>query len=487
MIGYLQGAASTFILFFAASLYFGIIICDIFNVSAPVAFVFPFLTVLIQYLFFPRLLDKIFSGIKSDDENEKLNLFKKSINRKNNNIDIWLWDISYPILFHYGIIGTKTKCVISKGLLEALTDDEIIALSAFEKNKIAAQCRHLFMMNGFLPFCLFHISRFLYNLGLRHKAVGGAGSIVSFSGALAKICYISYMCLYLTSRSLNLYAARPDGSSPRTEDTAEIKIISAIIEKIEKKREMEISQKLTELIFSLNFLDISDPLIPFRKHRNYTLTNYWQSDWKEYVDFFHSHYPRQTLSETGKKSPEKKQKDQNYIWFMSAILLSIAFLATIMLNLSPALPMLLLGLTLLKIHITQRPWKKMGEVALEQLIEESPVSCIKGYPLQFKGGIVNYKTQEMEEKSIAVKSGKYTLPLYFFSLSKPQIPLPEDGTEIQVAGWLKKGEEISFEAAAIRQGEKTIYTSNPLLTHITADLIIISLSIMIIILNLKGG
>lgn len=466
MSNYILGSASTLLIFFMASLYFGVIIADVFNAPFLFSLAFPVFFLLLQYIIFPLLLNKIFIKIQYVNKNEKISLFEKHLSSKKN-VEIIFWDTPYPIIFHFGSIFTSTKCVVSLGLLDILSDEEIFETAKIELSKIEIGARHVFMSTGLLPFCLFHISQYLDFLGTKHKVVGGAGSIVSFAAFLSLLARISYIPLYFSSRNTNKF------SYSKLENLE-------FLNKISKGKEMLLPQKITDLVFSLNFLDIFDPSIPFRKSKNYHFCDYKSNMWKDYIDLFHSH-------ELPNSAIDKKYVFNDY-GFTILIAAAIALLLSAIsynFNFYTSYFLTAFGLLLLTLHMYQRPFSKIKETFKEIVAKEAP-SPLKGFYTKIKGNISRATVTAVGERLFSVNTGNYVIPLTFFSVNKPNLAI-EDNEELELTGYIRQSEVLEFEPVSIKKGTSSIYASNSQILLVAFDLLLIVLNLMIVIFHYKGG
>ena len=469
MFSYILGYVSVLMIFFMSALYLGIVIVDIFNAPSYFSLIFPALFLLLQYFFFPSLLSKIFVKIQFADKNAKIEFFEKKMSSKKN-IKIIFWDMDYPVMFHYGSIFTPTTCVVSLGLLNVLSDEEISALTQIELAKINVGVRHLFMTTALIPFCMFHISQYLGFLGSKHKVVGGAGSIISFAAFLSVLAQVIYIPLYIVSRSVN--------------KLSRVKVdCNEFLNKISCAREIQLPQKLTDLIFSLNFIDILDPSIPFRKSRNYHFFDYTSSIWKDYIDLFHSHELPEHQTKNGKSVSNKK----DYIFVLLLLTAIILLLTSISYNFNfyTSVFLFIFGLFLLILHITQRPFKK-SKISIKEIVDEKSVSPLKGYYAKIEGNFVRYPVSTIGERFFAVNTAEYHIPLSFFSVNKPNISIDEN-EKIELIGYFRKSEVIEFEPTCINKNNQSVYRSHTAQILIAFDLLLMLLSSMMIIFLYKGG
>ncbi len=471
MIEYLTATALSLMIYFSASLYVSLLICNTFSIPDYIAFILTAFAFIIPAAGFTKLLDKIFRSLPKDTELKNFDIFKEFA-KKNPSIDCSIWNIGYPLLFHYRSVLGKVRIIISSGLLKNFEEHELNLFLIRETEKIKLRSNFLLGVISFFPFCLRHVSSFLHVLGLRHKAVGGAGSIASLACALTTVSKFIYCIVWFTSRALDRYLESKNKLKIPYE--TQIKLVNLCSDNIPESKE-------SELISSLDFLELSDFKVPFYISRGDQKQDCNGSGWQDYFELFHS---KPLLGKSQTKIPDLKQRQKSYNFFASVVILSFICAALIVYGIPPWAVTLVLSVMLLKLHFEQYSLKRNNLTLEQHLTNPNPV---KGFPIKVKNKAKLYNVQISYESNVGFLLNETFIPLHFSSFSKPENSFSSTEEEAEFSGWVRFGETVFLDCAFFSIGKKTVYSNNPIWSRLMFDLLLMAISIIMIAFQIKEG
>lgn len=462
MSAYILSAILSIAIFETTMMYIGMVLTEVFHYDVIYSVALPIVTTIISIVGFPLLLNKIFNQVTNRVKEHPISKFFK-----NSNIDISIWETDFPTLLQYKLPFSKRQFIISSSLIELLTDSEMQLLIDREQKKNRSGYLLIMQLLAFLPFCFRHITNFLYITGIKHKAVGGAGSIASFAYALGKISQFCHIINCFFYREFNIYANRTMPQSYFTE----------LLPKLEREREKHFPPTpISELIHSLNMADITDSSYTIKKVREYQKGNSEDQFRQEYYALFHC---RKDI-ESEALGEKKKSALRVGEWLF--VLIPISALSSLIMTIVgfvPWLPLLFLGISLIATQIQLLPLKKWE---FETIPAE--ILPLQSFRTELEGELEVYDPTISYEYKFYLKGQDWKIPLDTGAMS---LPTGDEGDRYKVTGWLRNGEERYLKVEKISLDRRELYNYSPIMTAIIADFLILALSIILIFFTFREG
>jgi|GEM_PF-1840795 len=182
MISFLLGNLATIALFYTLLLYFGVLLSDLLKLPCPFALLFPAVLMLIQYITFPRILDRVFRNdfIHAADSPHRDALTEMISNTKLSKAPgLGIIESAFPVICSYGWWRGKTAIVVSTGLIDILSDDELRCMVEREIRHLESGDYITLMLTGAAPFAVFSLSKLLMSLAMHFRFVRGVRTMSS--------------------------------------------------------------------------------------------------------------------------------------------------------------------------------------------------------------------------------------------------------------------------------------------------------------------
>ncbi|MCQ2736514.1 MAG: hypothetical protein MJ234_04845 [bacterium] len=426
---------SSFLIFFGITSYVLIVLSDIFQIPVCYAPFTALALMLLQAIFFPRVILSIIkkavsNGFQGSDANYK-------------NIRLMTLKSRMPIMFSLQGIFFKNTIVASERLSEILSEDEIEWLMRRESARAASGANLLFMSSGLVPFVLHHLSALIRKLGESNRAFGGSESILSFGGMMRLVAKGAYLLMYLPSRELSIFFDRKEGVMPK-----------GLIDKVCAPREND-DKNMLSFWESVSYLSFSAP-----KDSTAERTAHFKTVWQSrYLMFRPVMPPLFRQSEAGIQRSDRSSIRQMTAEAAAGFLIFISFtLMTVGIN--AGIPLSMLSILLIAIHLTQRPLTGKKTNSSEGM----HISPTEGR--MFAGsGRLSYDS----EKGYCISG----IPLYFYELSPVALPSKAEQEEVQVSGWIRKSDRTFIEVSALYIGGRQAYRSDRAFWFIAADIMLL--------------
>lgn len=204
MIQYLLGSFATIALFGTLFLYCGILMADLLKLPYFFALVFTTLLLIAQYLAFPGILDRVFrDAVWQNGESSHSSLLKKlqeSIRLKRTP-RLGILDCTYPIICSYGWWRGQTRIVMSTGLIELLSCEELDCMIQREILHMESGDFVPLMLTGALPFLTYSLSKLFLSLAMHFRFVRGVRTMASLGIFLMYVRKIFSFFIYFASRA----------------------------------------------------------------------------------------------------------------------------------------------------------------------------------------------------------------------------------------------------------------------------------------------
>lgn len=550
MIQYLLGIFATLALFGTLFLYCGILMADLLKLPYFFALIFTALLLIAQYLAFPGILDRVFrDAVWQNSESPHSSLLKKlqESTRLKRTHRFGILDCTYPIICSYGWWRGQMRIVVSTGLIELLSPEELDCMLQREILHMESGDFVPLMLTGALPFLTYSLSKLFLSLAMHFRFVRGVRTMASLGIFLMYVRKIFSFFIYFASRARE---RRSDEICRRTAG-----ILSLYRSGLEKIRDSEIHHgdipwSTEQKTLALNFLapiDCWDTFMESLFHippgsplAAVNMEPERHNVWNEYFELFSSHplwnsrldgflgghgaagegipasgehdnkdsedYRMDTADKQDADKPDERSAKKPYVNFLEkekkrnfhielAIYLSPLFssLAAILLILLfhgglMGLPFLLGGAALLAVLLSCYPLSFRSLTPLSALMARAP-SALHGGPIVLKGKVYYDERQSIVPHCFFFENEVIALPM--FMLSFFPLELPVTGTEAddiyEVRGWMRREPHLHIEIKSLQiKGKIIISSALPACSYIAA-LGFIALGIFLLALQMKGG
>jgi len=530
MIQYLVGNFATLALFGALFIYSGILMADLLKLPYLSALIFGALLLIAQYLAFPRILDRVFrDAVWQSGESSHTSLLKKlqeSILKRPPRLGIL--DCAYPITCSYGSWRGQTSIVVSTGLIELLSREELDCMLQREIQHLESGDFIPLMLTGAFPFLTYSLSKFFISIAMHFRFLRGVRTMASLGIFLMYVRKIASFFIYFASRARE---RRLDEICRRTAENPSLYRICLEKIRIAEIHHCDMPWDLEQKALALNFLaplDCWDSFIEsfFRIRPGSPLAAVHMkperhSAWSAYFELFSSHplwrarldglqeepvngRPVQAASvEKGSDSlcaekphdrsvqpAEKRHYQTELAVYLSPLFSSLAAVLFILLFHGGlmGLPFLLGGMALLAVILFYYPLSFRSLTPLSALVARAP-SKLHGSPVVFKGKVYCDERQSIMPLFLFFENDVMTIPLSMLSFFPLEIPVTgHEADEIyEVRGWIRKDPYLHIEIKSLRAKGKTIISSAVPACSYIAALGFIALGIFLLALQMKGG
>ncbi len=524
MIHYFLGSFATLALFGTLFLYFGILIAELLKLPCFSMFIFAAFLLIIQYLAFPPLLDRIFrdavwQGCESPHSSLLSTLRKLTRLKKIPRLGIV--DCTYPILCSYGWWRGHLRIVASTGLIELLSSEELECMLLREIQHLESGDFIPLMLTGAFPCLIYNLSKLFLSLAMHFRFVRGVRTMSSLGIALMYVRKLLSFFVYFASRARE---RRLDALSRSNVESCSL--YSSSLEKIRASelRHGDIPWSIEQKTLALNFLSpldcwetIMESLFHIPPGSPLAAINLKQERhtvWSLYFELFSSHplwsarlgtlpgesaaaipgEPGVSITLKSEEIAVEKKRKRNFNLEL-AIYLSpfISSLASILLIIMihgglMGLPFLLGGATFLAVLLFHYPLSSRSLTPLSTLMTEDP-SALQGYPVILKGKVYYDGRQSIVPLCLFFENEVIALPLTlksFFPLELPATGL-EAEDQYEVRGWMRRNPYFHIEIKSLHlKGKRVISSALPACTYFAA-LSLIVLGIFLLALQMKGG
>lgn len=204
MISCLLGNLATISLFGTLYLYFGVLLSDLLRLPLVCALLFPAVLMLAQYMAFPRILDRVFRDdfIHAADSPHREALSNMLANTKLGTAPgLGIIDSAFPVICSYGWWRGKTSIVVSTGLIDILSVDELQCMVEREVRHLESGDFITLMLTGAAPFAVYSLSKLLMSLAMHFRFVRGVRTMSSLGIFLIYIRKLMSFFTYFASRA----------------------------------------------------------------------------------------------------------------------------------------------------------------------------------------------------------------------------------------------------------------------------------------------
>ncbi|MGV8122180.1 MAG: M48 family metalloprotease [Candidatus Xenobiia bacterium LiM19] len=501
---------------------------DLLKLPYFIALIFTALLLIAQYLAFPGILDRVFrDAVWQNDESPHSSLLKKlkeSIRLKRTP-RLGILDCTYPIICSYGWWRGQMRIVVSTGLIELLSGEELDCMLQREILHMESGDFVPLMLTGAVPFLTYNLSKLFLSLAMHFRFVRGVRTMASLGIFLMYVRKIFSFFIYFASRARE---RRSDEICRRSAG-----ILSLYRSGLEKIRASELHHgdipwSTEQKTLALNFLapiDCWDTFMESLFHippgsplAAVNVEPERHNVWSEYFELFSSHplwssrleaFPGgytaagegiSASDDHDKKDSERKpderslEKKRNFhielAIYLSPLFSSLAAILFIVLFHGGlmGLPFLVGGSTLLAVLLSCYPLSFRSLTPLSALMARAP-SALHGGPIVLKGRVYYDERQSIVPHCFFFENEVIALPM--FMLSFFPLELPVTGTEAddiyEVRGWMRREPHLHIEIKSLQIKGKTVISSAiPACSYIAA-LGFIALGIFLLALQMKGG
>jgi heat shock protein HtpX len=471
----------TLLLFGALFLYIAVLITDYFRLSPFIALAVPVILTVLQYIFFPLLLNRLFSDASWHDMKaeypELPGMLEERLGNEKTVLPLLgIYPSPFPFTCTYGHRRNNCRVIISQGMLDILTREEQLMVLLHELHHVRSRDFIVMMCTGLIPFLLYSLTRFTLFMGVGMATMKGTRSLSSFGLMLWWIKNLLYGILYSASRGREgpadrFVVAEPSAARPYFD----------MIQKIKTAQQScsELSIRIEKMAFSLNFLSINDPFPGYYQGLSASIEQHFNIEkdnrWLPWFELFSSHpLPRCRESQPEKKAVQtaegaalQSQTGRELALYLLPFILGFAgSLPALLKGGWLGLPFLLAGLSmivLMKFHYPAT--RQVVNLPLQEL-QPGHCSALTGIPVKFEGCLSPGEGFAIDPLLFLVKSDAVSLPMLIRAFFPADAVLTASEENVTVTGWLRKSPFIYMEARKIRKGKKHIYHSYyPLLLH----------------------
>ncbi|MHC9539066.1 MAG: M48 family metalloprotease [Vulcanimicrobiota bacterium] len=168
------------------------------------ALIFTALLLIAQYLAFPGILDRVFrDAVWQNGESPHSSLLKKlqESTRLKRTPRFGILDCTYPIICSYGWWRGRMGIIVSSGLIELLSDEELDCMLQREIQHLESGDFVPLMLTGALPFLTYNLSKLFLSLAMHFRFVRGVRTMASLGIFLMYVRKIFSFFIYFASRA----------------------------------------------------------------------------------------------------------------------------------------------------------------------------------------------------------------------------------------------------------------------------------------------
>jgi Zn-dependent protease with chaperone function len=204
MISFLLGNLATISLFGTLYLYFGVLLSDLLRLPVVFALLFPAVLMLVQYIVFPAILDRVFrDDFRRAADSPHFEALTEMISNTKLRMapGLGIIDSAFPVICSYGWWRGKTAVVVSSGLVDILSEDELQCMIEREIRHLESGDFITLMLTGAAPFAAYSLSKLLMSLAMHFRFVRGVRTMSSLGIFLIYVRKLLSFFTYFASRA----------------------------------------------------------------------------------------------------------------------------------------------------------------------------------------------------------------------------------------------------------------------------------------------
>lgn len=493
MLHYITGTAVTLLAYYVLFFYLGTCLADYFSLPPVVPWLMPLCIFLLQYMFFPRLLDSMTRDVEwrsPGAEYPELEALVKGTQKGPERVTFGISPSPFPVVYGYEHQRRNYRIVASSGLMSALSPRERECVISREISHAVTGDSVSLSCTGLIPVLLFLFSWNLLIIGIGMGSLRGVRSVSTFGLFLWWLSKILYLLLYFASRAREIGVRSRPGDDPDSR-----REYDSVVRKIRQRQTQCVSEGETNLktILAINFLQNTDPWRSYHEALNSPRLGPCEkaaedasNPWNSWYELLSSHPILPT--EGGERKP--KLPGSLVAEMVASLMPILAFITGLLIChfawSSPGLIFLMWGAAFYFTEVLRYPRIR----STSEMGDRLHTSPLGGTPLRVKGTLLKEHAPIFFPYMLFLQNPEIRIPVELKSLM-PAETLYDDihpEGEVMVSGWLRRNPFTYIEVNEVRkEPKKRLYRSYAILLKWLIAFGAISLGLFLILLQQREG